>query len=566
MALTAEQKQALVTSGLKDENLMNSLSGKKIQAHEKPSEDYYTRMATEGLKAPEPVKAPTVSAPKEEGIIGKLDKYNPISQLTKGALKTVGQQAVSLGELGAKGMSKIFGGEGGAKGAEYLRGKIGQPEGVMQKAGAFGAETAELFTPLGEEAMAAKATEYLSKIPKVAKTIGAGIKSAAEGLKFGVEEGLKTGDIEEGKKAGKMGAGLSVTGKVIGGAWKGIKDLPGAEKIAEFLTNEKASTFQFAKENPELFNKYKQIAEDETIIPSVAKDLFDKVKSASKKVGAEWKTKEGEMLKTTEERLKTGAASMASNLRNKAQDVLKKEGINISGGKIDLSGSAFSKNVEAKNLFQNIYDIMREPSKNAEEVINKGKSISALLKADVNPNIKRVAIGLKNTLDEHLSELTGGAYGEMKTAYKKGIDPVNKIVDSMSTKNKSTGAREFSQDKAVNFVKQVVSDFKFDKKEILGKMQEVFKEKGISSQDFIKEMKGMSTAQKLSKTTPGTSGRMKDVVLSLGIAGHPLLGVLVSPKFWAGRMTEGAAEKTASAMKDLIAPMAIKKMLIDIFK
>lgn len=494
---------------------------------------------------------------------------NPLGEMSKGLLKNIANTGVGLGELGGS-VAGALGAHDFAdkvkKGGQILRGKIGTPSNNWQKAGSFAGDVASLATPAGEEALAGKIGSVLEKAPKIGKLVAGAAKTGIEATKFGLQEGLKTGSAKEGVKSAVTGAALSGTGKIVGGAWKGIKDIPQAEKLAEFLTTEKASTFKFAKDNPDLVKKYKEIADDPSIIPQVAKDFFDKVKETSKKIGSDWKKTESDILKTTEEKIKSGAANVRSGLRNKAQEILRGEGISFSGGKINLSGSAFDKDKEASRLFQGAYDILRSPAKDTKELINKARSVGNLIKADTSPNVKRVALQLKSSIDEHLGELTGGKHAEMKSAYKKGIDPINKIIDEMSTKNKNTGAREFSMDKANGYIKQLVSDFKFDKKEVVAKMQEVMKEKGVSNADWDKEFKAMSVAGKLSRNIPVTGERMKDVILSLGIGNHPFLGLLVSPKFWGNRMTAEAAEKTASTFKDIIAPIAIKKMMIDLFK
>ena len=168
--------------------------------------------------------------------------------------------------------------------------------------------------------------EITSSPSNIAKVWG---MAALEMWPGGGKAAAKTASTDLASKIPGIGEGAS---RVVGGAFdvagKVIDPIKGAgtkvvnavkskisiPKIAEFFTNVAAKNFDFIKKNPELFAQAKNLAEDETIVPSFGKKLFDLSKKLSQTASNEWKATEAKILQTAEKRLGPAVKTLQQNV------------------------------------------------------------------------------------------------------------------------------------------------------------------------------------------------------------------------------------------------------------
>lgn len=99
------------------------------------------------------------------------------------------------------------------------QGTLLKPSNLGQNIGYYGEKIAELATPMGLSGKAEKAVEgarILKSAPKLIQKIAPTIaKATTEGLTSAGVTGLQTGDINEAKNAGVVGAALPIAGKIL---------------------------------------------------------------------------------------------------------------------------------------------------------------------------------------------------------------------------------------------------------------------------------------------------------------------------------------------------------------
>lgn len=392
---------------------------------------------------------------------------------------------------------------------------------------------------------------------------------------------IKEASTELASKIPGIGGGAS---KVVGGAFdvanKVIDPIKGAgskavnaikskisiPKIAEFFTNVAAKNFDFIKKNPELFAKAKDLAEDETIIPSFGKRLFDLSKNLSRTASNEWKATEAKILQTAEKRLGPAVKTLQQNVGNVLEENKIVSTVNEAGEKVlDFTKSSFSQNSTAQGILGRLQRIISTPAESVDDLLTKRTEVTDLVNeiGKTDRNLKRVVNNVVDTFDIALDKMTNGQSTALRESYKSKINPARKVMDAMTD---SKG--RFSLDRATNYVKQLISDAKFDSKEAVEELQKQLADAGISKADLTKEAQSLAVAKKTSQIAPPTGSRVKDVVMSYGITKIPIISALASPKFWAEAIERGGSKvsrtvltKIANGIKDDVSKLLMQKVL-----
>jgi len=290
------------------------------------------------------------------------------------------------------------------------------------------------------------------------------------------------------------------------------KGLP-VDKIASFLTSEKSNVFRFAKDNKKLVREFMDVADDETLIPKAGEEIFNNAKKVNKLASNKWQKTESKILEQAKGKFQSGMKS----LRDTTKTIFKKEGISVGGNKANLARSQFTKNQTAQKTFNRIVSIVNEKSNKLEHLLNKRSAIGNVI--DEIPkelkNLRRVSSKVLNGFDDVLDDITGKQAGKLRAEYREMVKPARDIIKAMTN-----GKGELSQDKAALFIKQAISDIKFDKSKMVAELQKVLKAEGISKADFTKNIKGLGTARKLSHVAPHTSSRIKDVLFHMEFQGY----------------------------------------------
>lgn len=350
---------------------------------------------------------------------------------------------------------------------------------------------------------------------------------AAKNAAFVALEVLPGGKITKGLKTIPGVSKIAeVTGNVVAkGVSKIKKILPPVEKVAEFLTNTKAKNFVFAKNNPELYQKMAQFADDETVVPALGEEIYKGAKNLTKIASDTWEKKQAQIINSVGNKFQAGL----KELKNTMFKTFLEDGVKFSNNGVDLSSSVFSQNPTAKTVFERIGAIINEKSNKIGDILNKRVAITDVLASipKEERNVMRVAGKIVNSFDNVLDNITGGQAKVLRESYAKTVDPARKVINSL------TDAKgNFSMDKARNFVMQLASDTKFDSKNIVRKLELELKQKGLGSIGANVQAEAMGVAKKLSKLTPETGSRLKDIMFSYGLAKIPVLSAIVSPKFW----------------------------------
>jgi hypothetical protein len=153
----------------------------------------------------------------------------------KGILRTAVSGAEALDVVGSKltGLKPI--------GTGNLA-EVAKPTNLAQKIGYGLEKTAETLAPIpgaSKAKAAVKASEMISKVPKIGGVLKTGIRAGMEGGEQILRTAVGTGDVEQAKTEGAIAAAIPVVGGVLGKA----KKLIGSSKTGEILTGVKAETW-----------------------------------------------------------------------------------------------------------------------------------------------------------------------------------------------------------------------------------------------------------------------------------------------------------------------------------
>lgn len=314
------------------------------------------------------------------------------------------------------------------------------------------------------------------------------------------------------------------------------KVLPGLKmsKVAEVASSIPARQFEKAAE-PEMAQAIKNVRE--TGMGETPQDLAlkgEEAYNAAKKLMDETKTAYGEtrasLIKANEGKLIQRSKDFSTEVNGK----LSKEGIDLSSGKPEFIGSTFEGDDVAQATLSKAHELMTRPAVQrkgftvAEDLINRRQAISALKnKVPLEEgNLRRVLGEMKDAFDDVLDRTLGPEAANMRSAYKKAKEITAPITDTMTVVQ--NGQKVFSMDKAYGFIKQAMSDLKFDKNALLQKLDS---EIGTT---FARDVQAMGLDKAISRLTPPTASRLADVAKSY-IALNPVTKYLVpifSPKFW----------------------------------
>ena len=331
------------------------------------------------------------------------------------------------------------------------------------------------------------------------------------------------------------------------------------EKVAHFFTDVSKETFAFARD-PRNIGKLKaaqKMIDEDIAVPELGEGIFDTAKNTIKSAGEVWKKQEAEILSKVSNLLPNAEII----LKGRVSKILETEGMTLGKTGVETAGSKFSKNKTAEVVFNNIYDVLSEPVKTVESLLNKREAITAL-KQEIPKeaaNVGRVVKKIVEDFDVYLDDITGGSARTLRDTYAKSIDPARKIVNAFTD-----DFGKLSLDKATSFIKQASSEIKFDKAEVLKKFD------AVAGSQFAQETKALGVAKSLSRLDPPTAGRIKNVLFSLGLARVPVLSAVVSPKFW-GEVMMSSAKKAAvkeshSIFKELVWRNLILRPIMSFFE
>lgn len=373
-----------------------------------------------------------------------------------------------------------------------------------------------------------------------------GIQGLIPGGKTGVEpmrtpfgEVKPFGEVRPGEAALEAidiatfvpGAAVKLGKAAISPVTKLISKVP-VERVASFLTSVPKEKFFIAqKAGKESFQKALEFVDRPEALPEIGETIFKAAKALETSASEAWKKSQGRILTTVAPKLQQALTSA----RSAVKDELIEEGIQLKKGILNLADTAFSQNPEAQKTFNRIISIINEPSQRVEALLNKRSALTDVIENIplAEKNIRRVASKIVNTFDDVLNEVSAGQINKLRSDYKKIVAPAREFID-LVTDNRG----RFSHDKASLFIKQTMSDIKFDKRNLLLKIDNVAKT------NFSILAQELGAARALSQLAPATSGRIKDVILSYGITKIPVVSALVSPRFWSNVLvkSKGAVE------------------------
>lgn len=320
-------------------------------------------------------------------------------------------------------------------------------------------------------------------------------------------------------------------------------------KAAETLAGVSPEVMQTLKESPEgVRSAQKLLDQGEDIFPSIGKDIFDTAKKVYKTAQETWQSKETEMLSKAASKIKD-----LKPLPDRISLTLQNEGIKTTEKGLDFLSSKFAQNPTAENALNRIHSILQEPSQSLEVLLNKRSAISNIQQSipKNESNVRRVVGNVVKDFDAVLDDLTEGGSSALRSEYAKSVGPVKEAMAKLTDKKGN-----FSMDKGRLFVKQLMSDAKFDNTELIKKVD------ALAGSNFIDDVKNLGAARAIDKLTPDTGARIKDVLISYGVAKVPFLSALVSPKFW-GEITLKGAEKAAKdTTKDALTGLILQNMLL----
>jgi len=331
---------------------------------------------------------------------------------------------------------------------------------------------------------------------------------------------------------GAPGAGSIAKG--VGKAAKSVLPEIKMSKVAEVASSIPARQFEKAAE-PEMAQAIKNVRE--TGMGETPQDLAlkgEEAYNAAKKLMDKTKTAYGEtrasLIKAKEGKLIQRSKDFSTEVNKK----LTKEGIDLSSGTPDFVGSTFEGDEAAQAVITKAHQLMTRPTVQregftvAEDLINRRQAISSLKnKVPIEEsNLRRVLGEMKDSFDDVLDRTLGPEASSMRAEYAKAKEITAPIMDAMTTVQ--NGKKVFSMDKASGFIKQAMSDLKFDKNALLQKLDDAV------GSTFARDVQAMGLDKAISRLTPPTASRLADVAKSY-IALNPVTKYLLpffSPKFW----------------------------------
>lgn len=346
-----------------------------------------------------------------------------------------------------------------------------------------------------------------------------------------IESGKKGAPSQYVKEAIDLGLSTLPVGKVAGKVLSKVSK-PLAEGIAPFLTSVSKEKFNIAREaGKESFERAVQFVDEPSNFVGFGDEVAEVAKNLRKKASEAWQTDEKKLFT----QLKEGIMGQTDEVKKRMSAAFFNNGIKVSDEGVDLAGTEFSQNPLAKDTFSRINNIINEPIKTPDRFLKKRAALTDILNGipKTERNIRRVAKAAVDELDIILNDLTDNGVSKLRESYAAKVDPANKFLDAVTDSN-----GKLSHDKAMNYFRQAMSDAKFDKAEVLSELDKV------AGTDFAKQVKLMGAAKALRSLAPETSGRIKDVLLSLGITKIPFAAALVSPRFWSGALVKSKAAKS----------------------
>lgn len=312
------------------------------------------------------------------------------------------------------------------------------------------------------------------------------------------------------------------------------KTLPSTSKTAEALSSIPARQFEKAAE-PEMARTIKKVRETgmgETPqdLALMGEDAYNKAAKLMGKVKTEYGESRAALIKAKKGKLIQRSKDFVTGVNSK----LAKEGIDTTGDALDFLGSTFEGDDAAQNTIRKAHELMTRPRVQreglsvAEDLINRRQAISSLKnKVPIEEsNLRRVLGEMKSSFDDTLDNVLGKEAGEMRAKYAQTKEITAPIMDAMTTVQ--NGKKVFSMDKASGFIKQAMSDMKFDKNALLQKLDDAV------GTTFAKDVQAIGLDKAISRLTPPTASRLADVAKSY-IALNPVTKYLIpffSPKFW----------------------------------
>lgn len=185
---------------------------------------------------------------------------------------------------------------------------------------------------------------------------------------------------------------------------------------------------------------------------------------------------------------------------NGARDVLKKEKISITNGKVDLTGSPFEGSATAKNALQRAYQVMSRPAVRksgqsvADDLLTRREALSNIVEGipENERSLRRTIGNMMESYDETLDAIVGGKASEMRAAYSQTMKATQPVIDAMT--KIENGRPVFSEDKAYTFINSALKESKFDNTRLLTKLDDVAKT--ANAKDLAKLEKARNDYQK----------------------------------------------------------------------
>lgn len=338
---------------------------------------------------------------------------------------------------------------------------------------------------------------------------------------------------ESAVQAGNMylEAGVPGAGRVLAKAGGAVKNaIPSLEKTAEALSNVSAKTFKKAS-TPEIAAKVKEIRNTgvEDVAEGLGEEIFSTVQKTIKKAQDTYQKSRDTILAEKGPRI----IERAKELVPKISESLNKSRISFTEGKANLAGTQFEGDDVAKQFLERLNGITSRPidtlqggSEAVDDLLARREAISNIVSEIpiTKKSLKRVLSNVVDSFDSYIDDVTEGASSKLRQEYAKTIKPARQVEQALVTYDR--GSPSFSPDKANSFIKQAMSNEKFDKRQILSQLDEV------AGTDFARTTEALGVDKALSRLDPPTQGRFFDVVKTYVIAKAPGISAFVSPKFW----------------------------------
>ncbi len=326
-------------------------------------------------------------------------------------------------------------------------------------------------------------------------------------------------------------AGAPGAGKVIGKVGEGLKSLaPSMSKTGEVLSNvparilEKVKAPAVARQITE--NRVLGISDAPEEVLDLGRTAFNKANSVRQEAMKTYQAARDAIIAENEGQVLQRSREFADGVG----EVLKKNKIKVGENGIDVVGSQFEGSPSAPAFFQRAHDIMSRPLvtgvEAVDDLLTRREAISGILK-DIpvtDSNTRRVIKDMVTSFDTTLDNVLGEGAKKMRAGYAEAVKPTNAVIEAMTVAK--DGKRTFSPDRASSFIKQAMSDTKFDRREMLADLDRV------AGTNFEKIVEAVGLDKAISRLDPQTSGRFFDVVKTYVIGKIPLLSASVSPKFW----------------------------------